>query len=225
MQQPENIVEISIPRPDSSALVNAQTLLSSAESYAVTTPAQYEEAASMLKHIKGKAKDLDEERKAMTKPLDDSKKRIMEFFSKPLDFLARAEHAVKRGMIAYTEEQDRLRREEQRKADEAARKEQDRLKKQAEKAAAAGKTEKAQEIEQRAEMVVAPVISREPPKIAGQSMREAWLFEVTDPSLVPREYMSVDEKKIRGVVQSLKGETKIPGVRVYSEKRLASGSY
>ena len=55
-------------------------------------------------------------------------------------------------------------------------------------------------------------------------MREVCKFEVTDPALVPREYLIDDETKLRKVVGALKGDTIIPGVRVYSEKALANGA-
>jgi hypothetical protein len=223
MSQP-NFVEISIPEPDTSITISAQGLLLSAEAFAVTTPQQYTEAAEMLKHIKGKAKELDETRKSLTKPLDESKKRIMDFFAKPLDFLTKAENSIKRSMISYSDEQDRIRREEQRKAEEAARKERERIEAQARKAAESGKIERAVELEQRAAAVVAPIISREPPKVTGINTREVWRFEVVDAAAVPREFLMVDESKIRKYVQAMKSDSMIAGVRVWSEKSLASGA-
>jgi hypothetical protein len=223
MSQP-NFVEISIPEPDTSITISAQGLLLSAEAFAVTTPQQYTEAAEMLKHIKGKAKELDETRKSLTKPLDESKKRIMDFFAKPLDFLTKAENSIKRSMIAYSDEQDRIRREEQRKAEESARKERERIEAQARKAAESGKVERAVELEQRAAAVVAPIIPREAPKVAGLNTREVWKFAVFDEKAVPREFLIVDESKVRKFVQTMKGDTNIAGVRVWSEKSLASGA-
>jgi hypothetical protein len=228
--------------------------------YAVTTPQQYAAGGEELKRVKAAQKRLDELRKSMTRPLDAAKSAIMGFFRTPEEKLARAEAGIKRAMIVYSDEQERIRREEQRKAEEAARKERERIeaiareaerkarekaeaeRKAAEAAAAAGRaaeaaklmakaaaTEeraaaKAEEATQQAAMVVAPVIYREPPKVSGISTREVWLFEVTDPAAVPREYLTVDESKIRKVVGALKGDTRIAGVRVYSDKRLASGA-
>jgi hypothetical protein len=228
--------------------------------YRVTTPVQYADAGEQLKQVKAAMKRLDDLRKGMTRPLDAAKKAIMDFFRTPEEKLSRAEAGIKRAMIAYSDEQERIRREEQRKAEEAARKERERIeafareaerkgrekaeaeRKAAEAAASAGRaaeaaklmakaaaTEeraaaKSEEATQQAAMVVAPVISREPPKVSGISTREVWLFEVTDPAAVPREYLVVDESKIRKVVGALKGDTRIAGVRVYSDKRMASGA-
>lgn len=192
--------------------------------YRVASPIEYANAGEELKKIKAAAKRLDDLRKTMTKPLDAAKKAIMDFFRTPETKLQQAESGIKRAMIAYSEEQDRIRREEQRKADEAARKEQEKLQAQAAKAAASGKVEKAVELETRAATVVAPIINREPPKVAGINMREAWKFEVIDERAVPREFLMVDESKIRKFVSNMKGDTQIAGVRVWSEKNLASGA-
>lgn len=199
-------------------------LLTVATNYRVTTPAEYARAGDELKRIKATAKRLDEIRKSMTKPLDTAKRAILDFFREPEAKLQRAESGIKRAMLAYADEQERIRREEQRKAEEAARKQREKLEAQAAKAAAAGKIEKAEELEQRAACVVAPVIQREPPKVTGVATREVWRFEIVDASQVPREYTMPDEKKIGAVVRALKGDTNIPGVRVWAEKSLAAGS-
>lgn len=49
-------------------------------------------------------------------------------------------------------------------------------------------------------------------------VQETWRFEITDESLLPREYFSPDEKKIGAVVRAMKTATNIPGVRVWSER-------
>lgn len=95
--------------------------------YRVATPVQYTDAGEQLKQIKAAMKRLDDLRKGMTRPLDTAKKAIMDFFRAPEEKLARAESGIKRAMISYSDEQERIRREEQRKAEEAARKERERL--------------------------------------------------------------------------------------------------
>jgi hypothetical protein len=202
----------------------AQSLVALAGSYAVANAEEYAAAGEDLKRVKGAKDRLERLRKSMTQPIDAAKKAIMDFFRGPSDQLDRAESQIKRSMIAFSNEQDRLRREEQARAEESARKERLRLEAQANKAEASGKVEKAAALQQRAATVVAPVIERTPPKVIGVSTREVWKFEVTDPAQVPREYLTVDESKIRRVVGALKGDTKIAGVRVWSEKALASGA-
>lgn len=190
----------------------------------IGTAEQYNVAADYLKSIKGMLNQIENARTRITKPINESLREVNKQAKEASAPLETAEQQIKRAMIGYTTEQDRLRREEQRKADENARKEQERLNAQAAKAAAAGKVEKAEQLQERAATVVAPVIQREAPKVSGVSMRTAWLFEVTDPAAVPREYLMVDEVKVRKVVGALQGATNIPGIRVYSEKRMASGA-
>jgi hypothetical protein len=206
--------------------LTAQTdqLLALGANYHIVNAAGYEVAGVELQRVKGAQRRLDDLRRSMTRPLDEAKRAIMNFFRAPEEKLARAENGIKRAMVAFQTEQDRLRREAQARADEAARKERERLAAQAQRAAASGKTEKASQLEDRASAVVAPVIARETPKVVGVQTREVWKFEVTDPAAVPREYLAVDESKIRKVVGALKGDTVIPGVRVWSEKAIAAGS-
>lgn len=54
-------------------------------------------------------------------------------------------------------------------------------------------------------------------KVSGA--RKIWKFEVQDLNLVPREYLSIDEKKVREAIQ--KGITEIPGIRAYQETTIA----
>lgn len=50
--------------------------------------------------------------------------------------------------------------------------------------------------------------------------RETWTFQITDESLLPREYLKPDEGKIRGVVKALRGSCNIPGVAVSCEEKI-----
>jgi hypothetical protein len=195
-----------------------------ASNYVVKTQEQYVAGADDLKRVKAAQKKLEDTRTSLTGPINESLKRINAFFRKPAEALVAFEQKIKGALGNYSAEQERIRQEEQRRADEAARREREKIEAQARKAADSGKVEKAAVLEQRAATVVAPIISREPPKVSGVSMREVWKFAVENPDLVPREYLSVDETKIRKVVAALKGDAKIAGVRVFSEKQIASSA-
>lgn len=192
--------------------------------YSIVTAEDYEAGSALLMRVKGAQAKLEDARTAITKPMNAALKAINDFFRGPAEKLATAEASVKSAMIGYTNEQERLRREEQAQADAAARKARERLEAQARRAEASGKVEKAATLEMRAATVVAPVINRAPPKIVGVQTREVWKFEVTDPSQVPRQYLIVDESKIRKIVGAMKGDTQIPGVRVWPDKNIASGA-
>jgi DNA repair exonuclease SbcCD ATPase subunit len=190
----------------------------------IVTAEQFNDAANYLKSIKGLLKGIEDARTRITKPLNDALRQVNQQAKDASAPLEAAETQIKRSVLAYSAELERLRRDEQRRADEEARREREKLEAQAAKAAASGKVEKAAQLEQRAATVVAPVINMEAPKVTGISTREVWKFEVMNAAIVPREYLIVDETKVRKVVSALKGDTNIPGVRVYPEKNLAAGA-
>lgn len=200
-------------------------ILSQAEGFKISTAVTYQLAADELKRIKGAAKKLDTIRKTITQPMDAAKAAVMDFFRAPSEQLTKAETKLKAAMVAYSNEQDRIAREERERAEAEARAERERLAVAASKAAERGEFDSAERIAEQASAVVAPaVIHREAPKVAGVSFREVWRFEITDSQSIPREFLLVDETKIRRLVQTMKGDTNIPGVRVYAEKSLAAGA-
>lgn len=190
----------------------------------------------------------------------DALRRLNDFFRAPAERLVNAERAIKRSLTAYDDEQDRIRREKQRQADEEARQARERaereaaaarekaereareLRAKAEAEAAAGRQAeaaklaaradakveraegKAEALEQAAAMTVAPVVQAEAPRVRGVATREVWRFAIDDESKIPRKYLVVDDVKIRKVVAALKGDAKIPGVRVWPEKQIAAGA-
>lgn len=66
-------------------------------------------------------------------------------------------------------------------------------------------------------VVVAPVA--EAPKVEGIRTVVEYDFEIVDGAKVPREYLLIDNVKIRAVVRAMKKETNIPGVRVVERHR------
>jgi hypothetical protein len=81
---------------------------------------------------------------------------------------------------------------------------------------------KADEFNDRASQVVAVVSDRAAPKVGGIAIPKVWDFEVTDESLIPREYFELDHTRLRKVVMALKGLCKIPGIRVFQIKRMSA---
>lgn len=61
------------------------------------------------------------------------------------------------------------------------------------------------------------VIPRSVPKSQGVSTAAVWKFRITNPDLVPREYLEINEKQIGQVVRAMKDKTNIPGVEAYPE--------
>lgn len=113
---------ITYQAPDAVAMeAEATGVLTCSKEINITTPAMYDLAAEELRAIKTRAKELDEQRKTITVPLDNAKKAVMDLFRRPIELLGEAEGVLKRGMLTYSEEQERLRRIEQARLDAIAK--------------------------------------------------------------------------------------------------------
>lgn len=167
--------------------------LMQAKALVITEHEEYNMAADDLKRIKAKAKELDEQRKALTKPLDDQKREVMEFYRPATEFLTEAEKILKGAMATWQAEQERIAAVERARAAAAAAAEQQRLRdeaaalaKQAEEAAKSGDAEAAfaAQVEAEERLAVAEVVTAnpvaEPAKQSGISYRSTWNAEVTN---------------------------------------------
>jgi hypothetical protein len=225
----EKIVTYSLP--DQAEVVGrAELKLREAESYSITSPDMAEAAAEDLRKIKALSKELEENRKAITKPLDDEKSAIMDFYRPAQTYLGDAESVLKRKLMSYQAEQDRLRREAQAKAEAEARKERERLEKQAQKAEESGKTEQAEAIRENATMVSTHVV-QEAPKLAGIATRTVWRGRVTDKNALVAAALNrpdimalimIDESALNKLATALKDNLNIPGAEAYSETLLSA---
>jgi hypothetical protein len=97
-----------------------------------------ERASKLFRTLKTVRKDAVEERLTMTRPLDESKKLIMEKYQGILDQVDKAIAAVQAGMLKYDSEQDRIRAEAAAKAAQEAATARRALESQAAAAAQAG---------------------------------------------------------------------------------------
>lgn len=128
-------MQVNLTLPTQTELESVTKIaLDSAQSLKIDSPAMYASAARELQEIKGRAKALDEKRKAITAPLDAAKKAVMDLFRSPLATLEQAESVIKRAIVAWDSEQERLRKAEEMRLREVARKERERLEAEARKA-------------------------------------------------------------------------------------------
>lgn len=121
---------------------------------------------------------------------------------------------------AYDQEQERQRQEKQRELEAKARKEAEERQLEAAAAAeAAGDKEGAEEIINE-EVFAPPVeIAKSVPQVDDIHYRDNWKFVIEDAGLIPRKYLMPDEKKIGGVARSMKLDAKIPGVKVWNDRK------
>lgn len=195
----------------SAALVlasSAQKALADAADYVIDSHEMFALASEDLKRIKGLQKEVEEKRTGITGPLNQAVKAVNDLFRAPKEYLDKAETTLKRSMVTWTTEQERLAAEARRKAEEEARAERERLARQeaeaqeaarraeseaqaaaeaGDQAAAAKAMQEAQEAQQQAEvaamtasvMTVSPAVEA-PAKVAGISGRVTYSAEVTD---------------------------------------------
>lgn len=148
----------------------ALTLCESASNVVVQDQGGYEKASMFLKAIKDGKKIIVDFFAPMKEATNKAHKSVCEKEKNELTPINNAEKRVKSLMIDYVNEQEKLRREEERRANAIAEKEAEKerlkLEKQAEKALNKGNTEKAEEKLEQAENVyvepvaVAPTVSK-----------------------------------------------------------------
>jgi len=198
----------------------------------IATADDYEDAAATLQRIKGRSKELDDLRRSLTRPIDEAKKRIMDLFARPVQLLADAEFAIKRGLLGYQREQERIRAEEEARLREQARKEQERLLARSQRASAAGKDEMAEVLEEQASMVPVPIVVSDTPRISGLSTRQTWHAEIVDWTAliravaeghVPDIVLMPDMTILNAQARALKTALNYPGVRAVSDSVVAAG--
>lgn len=85
--------------------------------------------------------------------------------------------------------------------------------------------EKASKPEQALKILEAPIVPKPIiipaaaiPIVHGTFYRENWKARIVDESLIPREFLIPDEKKINQIVKAMKSATRIPGVEAYCEE-------
>lgn len=203
-----------------------------AHSIRVETQDDYSYAADELKGVKKKYKELEENRKSITRNMDAAKKKVMDLFREPLGYLSKAEEILKDKMGNYNAKQERIREAELARAQEEQRKEQERLRAEAEKAMEKGDVEVAAALEFEADAT--PVVTTLPPeKTEGISYREDWYAEVTDEADLitavlkgnaPSNLIIINMAVLNAMARTLKKGFNVPGVVAKTKKVMAAKS-
>ena len=179
------------------ASAEAKQIAEVASAIKIKTSDHYLEAGECLKEIKTRQKELEAQRKTITKPLMAAKRSVAALFSPPMTSLKDAETAIKKGMTTYqrdvAERQEKALRDAKEASEEGAP--QAKVRKLLDKAQVSA------------------------PKVEGVSIRKVTKFEIEDEELLPRYLLEPDMKKIRNAVLS---GTKVPGVRVWEEDSIAA---
>lgn len=191
----------------------AMSLEERAQVLVITTEQDLIGATDALGFIARLKKSIEEKRTFFVKPLNEQVSRINQLFKGYAAPLERADGVIRGKVLGYRQEQERIRREEEDRLRKLQEKEQARLAKLAEKKGLPEPPPPPM-----------PITVMAAPKTVSGSMgtvsaKKVWEFEIVDPMAIPREYLMVDESKIRAVVKA--GVRNIPGVRVFEVEQLA----
>lgn len=191
----ENNQELDVVQDQTSKAMQMATEL------IIDSDAKMFEATDLLKKIKVVGKMITEKKELITKPLNQALKEARDMFRPIEESCAESESLVKRKMIAYQNEQERIRKAElakiEKKVETGTMKVETAIK----------KIETVQEVQKSVQG-----------EFGAASTRIIKKVRITDENLIPREYLVPDMKKIETVA---KAGVEIPGVEVYEEKSIA----
>lgn len=199
--------------------------------FVVDSAQMYEIGVNELKKIKAKAKELEEQRKSITAPMDLAKKTVMDMYRPATDSLTYAEKTLKGKLMAYDEEQQAIQRQRQAEAEAEAERQRLLLAEQAQQAEQSGNQAMADALLETACIVVAPVVIKDVPKVSGVSTRITWKAEVTDKLALVKyiaehpEYidmMDANASVLNKFAGAMKQNAKIGGVRFFEDKTMAA---
>jgi len=196
-------------------------VVSQAQQMTVASVEDYEMAGAFLQLIAKRRKQIEEVFDPIVAKAHAAWKEACNQRTKLLDPLEEAKKCVNEKLRVFDAEQDRRRRQEEARLSEEAKKKRDEdALKEAQALEASGEKELADVVMQMASEAPAPVVvlPSSTPKMSEMQARFNWKFRIVNESLIPREFLSPDEKKIGAVVRSLKAMAKIPGIEIYSEK-------
>jgi len=160
----------------------------------VKTVEQEGDAYHILTKIKNTLKAIEDKRKTITQPLNESLKATNNMFKELSEPFKEADGIIRDKILTFREEQEEL-AEKKRAKQEAI---------QASHEARGHQTHDLVEIE---------------PEVAAETKTvKRWVFDVVSESKVPRDYLTIDIQKIRQAVRD--GIREIPGVEIYQEEGL-----
>jgi hypothetical protein len=200
----------------------ALTVPEKARSIQVHNSETYIAAGEILVEIKGLRKEINSTFDPIIKKAYEAHKEAKAQKTRAEAPLIEAENIIKPALNAYDSEQERIRRAEEMRLQEIARKqEEDRRLAEAAEIEKAGDKKLAEEILS-APVEVAPVIvAKAVPKLEGVYFTERWTFRIVNPAIIPREFLAVDTVKIGQYARAMKSAGRIPGVEIYSEKSVS----
>jgi hypothetical protein len=205
-------------------------------------------AIEAAKQVKTLQKRIEAKRKDLVGPLNDRVKLINEYAKSIMAPLEQAESHLKRELVSFELEQEKIRLEEMRKAEDERRRIEAELqaKHDAEQAALVDDAQVADvfgaddnepsvgaraldlEIAQQEEIARARMAAKQreydAKSIGIKNARKTWKCEATDISKVPKEFLIITLNSAAVLAAARAGVTEIAGVRLWQETSIAIGA-
>lgn len=175
--------------------------------------------------LKNHIRATEDQRKKYTAPLDDLKKDMIADERKITEPLKMILKILKRKLAVWIESQEEIRR-----AEAEARRKADIAKVEAEnkRLLAAAVEVDDEETEKKLEQATKNLerLKTKPVEVSTNvrgatgtsALRTYWKWELLDAAQVPREFLTVDERKVNAFVREHKGEGKIAGIKIFPIK-------
>lgn len=197
----------------------AQELCDSAGDFIIMTRADLSAATDLVKTIKTRFRDVEDERKRLVKPFNDGVDAINARFKSMTVPLKDAEETLKTKMLAFQKEEERRAKEEQERIEKARREAEEKARKEAEES---GNGDDIRSMS-RPEPVEAPPAPVHKPTTYGQTgavstVKKQWTFELVDIRALANarpDLVVVDTVKINQEIRGRGGD--IAGLRIYEK--------
>lgn len=169
--------------------VMGKAFLSDAKELTVTQET-HGQAIDFTANVSRALKELEKKRKELVKPMNDSVREINKFFRSLKVPFDQANEIMRQKLTEYRKEEEKKRKE--------------------------------LEKELQTEMGIPIAVPKQHTTQRGQEgqaiVKKYWTYEVEDLSKVPREYLLLDDKKVKDAIKQ--GIRNIKGIRIYEEERL-----
>lgn len=189
------VVQGTVQEEATNEAVDASEALVSIRTFEIVDNDTLEFAAEILADVKGKNNRLEEMKHTATQPMNAALKAVRSWFAPAQNHYAEAEAILKNKIATYHRAVEAKRQAALVKIDDAAD----------------SKT---------ITVALLALGAAQKPVTKGVSVTEVWTYEIVDASLLPREFLMADEKKIKAA--SVGAGLEIPGVRRFKEARVAS---
>jgi hypothetical protein len=229
MEEQMQALQIATPDTDEEQRLTASVkqLVDAASDTIIMSREDYSEATDLVKLIKTRHKEIEDERTRIVKPINDSVKHINDRFKQMTSPLAEAEQAVKNKMLDFQRKEEEKARKER---EEAERKHREEM--AAQEAAARKAIEESGETYDRATPPVMPTLAPNlppaPPKTTyGQygstsTVKKVWAWDLVDIAALAAarpDLVTVDSAKVNAEIRGKGGN--IPGLRIFEKDTIA----